>query len=123
MEVDRASRYSCEDADATFLLHRLFLPRLEEEGMERLFFEVEMPLVKILAEMELAGVKLDLTLLRELSDGFGEQLATLEQEIYRLAGSEFNINSPKQLGEILFDRMGLPTGKKTKRKTGWSTDI
>ena len=123
VEVDRASRYSCEDADATFLLHRLFLPRLGEEGMERLFYEVEMPLVKILAEMELAGVKLDLKLLRELSDGFGEQLAILEQEIFQLAGSEFNINSPKQLGETLFVRMGLPTGKKTKSKTGFSTDI
>ncbi len=121
--VDTASRYSCEDSDAAFLLHRLFLPRLGEERMERLFYEVEMPLVKILAEMELAGVKLDLKLLRELSEGFGEQLGTLEQEIYRLAGSEFNINSPKQLGETLFVRMGLPTGKKTKGKTGFSTDI
>jgi DNA polymerase-1 len=121
--VDRASRYSCEDADASFLLHRLFLPRLKEGEMERLFYDVEMPLVKILAEMELAGVKLDLNLLRELSDGFGEQLTGLELEIYRLAGCEFNINSPKQLGETLFVRMGLPTGKKTKGKTGFSTDI
>ncbi|HLO24940.1 MAG TPA: DNA polymerase I, partial [Geobacteraceae bacterium] len=123
VSVDRATRYSCEDADASFLLHRLFLPRLKDQNMERLFHEVEMPLVKILAEMELAGVKLDLTLLRELSDGFGEQLATLEQEIYTLAGCEFNINSPKQLGETLFVQMGLPTGKKTKGKTGFSTDV
>ncbi|MCM2356879.1 MAG: DNA polymerase I [Geobacteraceae bacterium] len=123
VEVERASTYSCEDSDAAFLLHRLFLPRLGELGMERLFFEVEMPLVKILAEMELAGVKLDLKLLRKLSDGFGEQLALLEREIYRLAGGEFNINSPKQLGEALFVRMGLPTGKKTKGKSGFSTDI
>jgi DNA polymerase I len=121
--VDRASRYSCEDADASFLLQRLFLPRLKDEQMERLFNDVEMPLVKILAEMELAGVKLDLTLLRELSEGFEGQLTRLEQEIYRLAGSEFNINSPKQLGETLFVRMGLPAGKKTKGKTGFSTDI
>ena len=123
VSVDRATRYSCEDADASFLLHRLFLPRLKDQNMERLFHEVEMPLVKILAEMELAGVKLDLSLLRELSDGFGEQLATLEQEIYTLAGCEFNINSPKQLGETLFVQMGLPTGKKTKGKTGFSTDV
>jgi DNA polymerase I len=123
VEVERASRYSCEDADASFLLHRLFLPRLTEAGMERLFFEVEMPLVKILAEMELAGVKLDLKLLRELSAGFGRQLAELERDIYRLAGTEFNINSPKQLGETLFVQLGLPTGKKTKGKTGFSTDV
>jgi DNA polymerase-1 len=123
VEVDKASIYSCEDSDAAFLLHRLFLPRLAELGMERLFFEVEMPLVKILAEMELTGVKLDLALLRKLSDGFEAQLATLEREIFSMAGSEFNINSPKQLGEALFVKMGLATGKKTKGKTGFSTDI
>ena len=123
VEVEKASTYSCEDSDAAFLLHRLFLPRLKESGMERLFFDLEMPLVKILAEMELAGVKLDIPLLRKLSDGFGEQLTALELEIFRLAGGEFNINSPKQLGETLFVRMGLPTGKKTRGKTGFSTDI
>jgi DNA polymerase-1 len=121
--VERASVYSCEDADATFLLHRLFLPRLAETGMERLFHEVEMPLVTILAEMELAGVKLDLELLGRLSASFGAQLAQLEREIYDLAGGEFNINSPKQLGEVLFVRLGLPSGKKTKGKTALSTNV
>ena len=123
VEVEKASIYSCEDSDAAFLLHRQFLPRLTEIGMEKLFFELEMPLVKILAEMELAGVKLDLPLLRELSDGFGEQLVLLEREICRLADCEFNINSPKQLGETLFVKMGLQTGKKTKGKSGFSTDL
>jgi len=119
--LERAAIYSCEDADATFLLHRLFLPRLRESGMERLFLDVEMPLVKILAEMELEGVKIDLELLRELSDGFAAQLSALEQDIFAMAGGPFNINSPKQLGEVLFERLGLPTGRKTK--TGWSTDM
>jgi len=123
VEVDKASRYSCEDADATWLLHRFFQPRLSEGGMERLFAEVEMPLVPILAEMELAGVKLDLQLLRRLSGRFGEELGRLEGEIHRLAGTDFNINSPKQLGEVLFERLKLPVGKKTKGKTGWSTNI
>jgi DNA polymerase-1 len=121
--VEKASVYSCEDADATWLLHRLFLPRLTDAGMEELFFELEMPLVKILAEMELAGVLLDLPLLRKLSDGFGEQLSGLERDIFRLAGTEFNINSPKQLGEVLFERMQLPVGKKTRTKSGWSTNV
>jgi DNA polymerase-1 len=121
--VERASVYSCEDADATFLLHRLFLPRLTEAGMERLFFDLEMPLVTILAEMELTGVCLDLELLGRLSTGFGEQLSLLEREIYTLAGGEFNINSPKQLGEVLFVRLGLPSGKKTKGKTALSTNV
>jgi DNA polymerase I len=121
--VEKASVYSCEDADATWLLHRLFLPRLKDAGMEELFFELEMPLVKILAEMELAGVMLDLPLLRRLSDGFGEQLAGLERDIFLHAGTEFNINSPKQLGEVLFERMKLPVGKKTRTKSGWSTNV
>lgn len=123
VEVEKASVYSCEDADATWLLHKLFLPRLAESGMERLFFELEMPLVKILAEMELYGVKLDLPLLQRLSDGFGGRLADLERGIFALAGGEFNVNSPKQLGEVLFERLQLPVGKKTKTKTGWSTNV
>ena len=123
VEVEKASVYSCEDSDATYLLHRLFLPRLAESGMERLFFELEMPLVKIIAEMELYGVKLDLPLLQRLSDGFGSQLASLEHDIFALASGEFNINSPKQLGEVLFERLQLPAGKKTKTKTGWSTNV
>lgn len=119
--VERASVYSCEDADATFLLHRMFLPRIAETGMERIFYQLEMPLVPILAEMELHGVLLDLPLLRELSESFRMQLSGLEREIFDCAGCEFNINSPKQLGEVLFDRLKLPAGKKTK--TGWSTDM
>ncbi|HTY20715.1 MAG TPA: DNA polymerase I [Geobacteraceae bacterium] len=121
--VESASIYSCEDADATWLLHRLFLPRLSDTEMDRLFFDLEMPLVKILAEMELAGVKLDLDLLRHLSEGFGCQLADLEKEICTLAGTDFNISSPKQLGEVLFERLRLPAGKKTKTKSGWSTNV
>ena len=118
--VEQASVYSCEDADATFLLQGIFLPRLTEAGMDSLFFDLEMPLVKIIAEMELQGVKLDLPLLRELSGMFADQLAILEKEIFASAGCEFNINSPKQLGEVLLERLKLPAGRKTK--TGWSTD-
>ncbi|ABB33198.1 DNA polymerase I [Geobacter metallireducens RCH3] len=121
--VEKASTYSCEDSDAAWLLHRLFLPRVAVWGMERLFFDVEMPLVPILAEMELAGVKLDLPLLGELSAGFGKQLAELEGRITGLAPEPFNLNSPKQLGEVLFEKLKLPTGKKTKTKTGWSTNV
>lgn len=121
--VEKASTYSCEDSDAAWLLHRLFLPRVADMGMERLFFDVEMPLVPILAEMELAGVKLDLELLGELSAGFGKQLADLEETVMGLAPEPFNINSPKQLGEVLFEKLKLPTGKKTKTKTGWSTNV
>jgi len=119
--VEKAAVYSCEDSDATFLLYGIFSGRLAESGMERLFSTLEMPLVRILADMEFEGVKLDAPLLRELSEGFSGQLEALERDIFAMAGCEFNINSPKQLGEVLFERLHLPTGKKTK--TGWSTDM
>ncbi len=119
--IERAAVYSCEDSDATFLLYGIFSGRMGESGMEPLFSTLEMPLVRILADMELEGVKLDTPLLRELSEGFSGQLEALERGIFAMAGCEFNINSPKQLGEVLFERLHLPTGKKTK--TGWSTDM
>ncbi len=121
--VERAAIYSCEDADATFLLHRLFLPQIEAAGMAPLFFQVEIPLVPLIAEMELTGVLLDLPLLAELSVTLGAQLVTLEAGILALSPEPFNVNSPKQLGELLFEKMKLPTGKKTKSKTGWSTNV
>ena len=123
VDLEVAGPYACEDADATFLLHEILLPKVRSLGMERLFFETEMPLVEILAQMELTGVKLDLPLMRQLSARFGAQLVELETRIHELAGGPFNINSPKQLGEMLFERMGLAVGKKTKGKTGWSTNV
>jgi len=123
VDLDRAGPYSCEDADATFLLHDILLPKVKQQGMERLYYDIEMPLVEILAEMELYGVKLDVGLMKEISTRFGKQLVELESRIHELTGGPFNINSPKQLGEMLFERLGLAVGKKTKGKTGWSTNV
>jgi DNA polymerase-1 len=123
VKVDKATIYSCEDADATFMLQGLFAPRLEENAMAQLFAGLEMPLVTILAEMELGGVRLDLELLGQLSANFGAQLAELEQKIHALADGPFNINSPKQLGEVLFEKLKLTAGRKTKSKSGWSTNV
>ncbi|HEV8717599.1 MAG TPA: DNA polymerase I, partial [Candidatus Binatia bacterium] len=118
--VAEATRYSGEDADITLrLAHRLF-PRVQEEGMGALFTEVEVPLAAVLARMELAGIRVDLDLLATLSAEFGQRLCELEEEIYALAGEKFNLASPQQLQAILFDKLGLPRGKKTK--TGSSTD-
>ena len=122
VEIGAASRYACEDADATWLLRRKFEPQLREAGLEGLFRDVEMPLVSILAAMEDHGVLLDTTMLEGLSRDFATRLAELEGRIFALAGGPFNLNSPKQMGEALFERMGLKSGKKTKGKTGWSTD-
>jgi DNA polymerase I len=123
VDLERAVPYACEDADATFLLHQILLPKVREQQMEELLFKTEMPLLQILADMELFGVKLDLGLMKELSTGFGKELVELEARIHELAGGPFNINSPKQLGEMLFERLNLPVGKKTKGKTGWSTNV
>ncbi|MDD2847392.1 MAG: DNA polymerase I [Desulfuromonadaceae bacterium] len=123
-EVDlaTAAQYAAEDADATWLLRRKFEPLLAADSADTLFHTVEMPLVTILAGMENHGVLLDCTLLNTLSADFAGRMGIVEEQVFSLAGERFNLNSPKQLGEILFDRMGLKTGKKTKGKTGWSTD-
>ena len=119
--LEDARNYSCEDVHGACLLWEEYRPKLEKQELWQLFAELETPLLPILAEMELAGIRVDADLLQELSQEFGEKLAALEKEIYRLAGQEFNINSPRQLGEILFEKLKLPHGRKTK--TGYSTDV
>jgi DNA polymerase-1 len=118
---DAARDYSCEDVHGALRLWQEFEPALQRLELSALFFEVETPLIPILAEMELAGIRVSTQVLGELSFEFKEKLLLLEQEIYSLAGREFNIQSPKQLGEILFDELHLPSGRKTK--TGYSTDM
>jgi len=119
--IDRAVEYACEDSDITLMLAGKLLPQLKEAGGESLFYDIEMPLVKVLAEIEMTGVKIDLQHLRDLSAEFGAELSGIEKKIYEIAGCEFNINSPKQLGELLFEKLNLPVLKKTK--TGYATDV
>ena len=121
VDVKAATRYSAEDADVTFRLHALLKPRLAAEGKAAVYETLERPLVTVLADMEQAGIAIDPDLLRRLSNDFAQDMAGLEKQIHKLAGEEFNIASPKQLGDILFGKFSLPGGKKTK--TGaWSTD-
>lgn len=117
---EAAKNYSCEDVHATCLLWELFQPKLDRENLLELFLELEMPLVPILTGMEREGILIDPEILRGLSAEFARELTELEKDIYQQAGTTFNINSPGQLGEILFAKMGLPHGRKTK--TGYSTD-
>ena len=113
--VHKATEYAAEDADVTYQLYQLFAPLLAKENLEELFYKIEMPLMRVLADMELAGVLLDLGWLQQESKDLENDLKKLESEIFRLAGTEFNINSPKQLGEILFEKLELdPKAKKTK---------
>ena len=101
-------------------LYEELAPRIEERQLHELYYKVELPLCRVLAEMELAGVRVDAKALTNFGAAMDAELKTLEQSIYEAAGGSFNVNSPKQLGEVLFDRLGLPHGKKTK--TGWSTN-
>lgn len=119
--VSEAAHYSGEDAVIPLKLMEIFKPMLKERELENLFTSVEMPLVSVLAEMEWDGIKIDIDFLHNLSKEYGKQLADISQEIYSLAGEEFNLNSPKQVSEIFFNKLGLPRSKKTK--TGLSTDV
>ncbi|PZO92142.1 MAG: DNA polymerase I [Sphingomonas sanxanigenens] len=123
-EVDlrSATRYAAEDADVTLRFHRRFKPRLPAEQVTRIYERVDRPLVPVLARMEQRGIKVDRGVLTRLSSEFATQILALEGEIHALAGSPFTIGSPKQLGEILYDRMGLKGGRKGKSGVH-STDV
>jgi len=112
--LDKALDYAAEDADVTLRLHQALKPRLVAERVTTVYETMERPLVPVLARMERAGIKVDHAELHRLSNDFAARIAELETEIHRLAGREFTIGSPKQLGEILFDEMGLAGGKKGK---------
>ena len=109
-----AVKYAAEDADITLRLWQLFKPQLHRVGVTKVYETLERPLVSVLAAMERSGVKVDRDTLSRMSNAFAQKMAGLEDEIYELAGRKFNVGSPKQLGEILFDEMGLEGGKKGK---------
>ncbi|HNG46094.1 MAG TPA: DNA polymerase I [Agitococcus sp.] len=114
IEVEKASHYACEDADITLRLKELFVPKLlAEPSLNHLLHDIEMPVAPILQQMEARGTLLDFAQLQKLSQQMGERLTELEKQAHDIAGTVFNLASPKQLGEILFDKLGLEGGKKT----------
>jgi len=121
--LKKAAPYACEDADVTLMAYNVLKPMLKEAGLTELFEKVELPLVPVLMKMEMTGICVDEEKLRSLSKSFEHQLEVLKDSIYSIAGEEFNINSSQQLGRILFEKLNLPTQKKTKKKTGYSTDV
>jgi len=121
--VDAACTYSCEDADITLAASRKLAPMIADAGLTRLFETVEMPLVPVLVRMEETGIRVDTARLGSMSKELADELAQIEIEICRIAGEEFNIQSSQQLGYILFEKLCLPRQKKTKKKTGYSTDV
>ncbi len=112
--VDEAVKYAAEDADVTLRLWQLFKPQLHRVGVTTVYETLERPLVPVLAQMEMAGIQVDRDTLSRMSNAFAQKMAGLEAEIHELAGETFNVGSPKQLGEILFDKMALPGGEKGK---------
>ncbi|EAU46439.1 DNA polymerase I [Salipiger bermudensis] len=112
--IEDAVKYAAEDADITLRLWTLLKPQLHRNHVTRVYETMERPLVPVLAEMEMAGVQVDRDTLSRMSNAFSQKMAALEAEIHELAGESFNVGSPKQLGEILFDKMGLEGGKKGK---------
>lgn len=121
VSVEKLSNYSCEDADFTNRLANKLLPEIKKRKLDKLFFEIEMPLVEVLVDMELLGIKIDSKYLLKISQKLHYKIDELQKEIYKQAGTEFNINSTQQLREVLFEKLQLPTQNITKTKTGLST--
>ncbi|MFM2146211.1 MAG: polymerase [Bacteroidota bacterium] len=115
VELDKIKDYAAEDADITLQLKTVFLPLISEKGVEKVFYEVENPLVKVLTDMEYEGIRIDVDFLKQYSKQLGKEASAAEEKVYSLAGVRFNLSSPKQLGEVLFEKLQLdPKAKKTK---------
>ena len=114
VSINDAVNYAAEDADITLRLWKLFKPMLHESSVTKVYETLERPLIPVLAKMEMNGIKVDRNTLSRMSNNFAQSMSGLEAEIYNLAGQNFNVGSPKQLGEILFDKLELPGGKKGK---------
>jgi len=123
VEVTRAMEYSCEDADITFKLMSLLDDRLKEDMNQDLFYNLEMRLMPVLMDMELAGILIDAPFFIEMSHVFAGKIRDIQKMIFMKAGIEFNINSPQQLGFLLFEKLGLPAQKKTAKTKSYSTDV
>ena len=117
VNLSKALDYAAEDADVTYQLYKILKKQLIKDRMVSFYETIERPLVQVLVDMEKNGIKIDVGKLKKLSEEFQEKLAKLEKDIFKISRSEFNLASPKQLGEILFDKLNLP-GKKTGKKNG-----
>ena len=123
VEVEKACEYSCEDADITFRLKGILDQKMRSDKNEKLFYDLEMKLLPVLMDMEMTGIRIDAGFFREMSVRLGKEMKEMEGAIYAEAGMEFNINSPKQLGYVLFEKLGLPGQKKTAKTKSYSTDV
>ncbi len=123
VDIDKATFYAAEDADYTYRLRGVLAPKIDHLNLQNLYYNVELPLIPVLQDIEEAGVKIDCDFLAALSKDMDVQLEKLVRDIYDEAGHDFNINSTRQLSEVLFEELKLPTRGKTAKKTGFSTDV
>ncbi|EFK07658.1 DNA-directed DNA polymerase [delta proteobacterium NaphS2] len=123
VSLEKACEYSCEDADMTFRLRRILAKQIRDEKNEALFNELEMKLLPVLLDMEMTGIKIDTALFETMSADFAEEMKQVEKKIQADAGMEFNLNSPQQLGKVLFEVLKLPGGRKTAKTKRYSTDV
>ncbi len=123
VEVEKAMAYSCEDADITLRLMKILKDKLKSDKNEALFYDLEMKLLPVLMDMEMTGIKINIPFFKKTSDQFLNRMKEIEREIFDEAGIEFNINSPQQLGYVLFEKLQLPVQKKTSKTKKYSTDV
>jgi DNA polymerase-1 len=121
--VERVAPYACQDADLALQLSALLWSKVKENKLDALYREFELPLIEVLADMEMWGVKVDTRVLKKLSEEIEQDLDRLQRKIYEISGEEFNINSPQQLGRILFEKLNLPASRKTKKTKSYSTSM
>lgn len=117
IDIKIVADYAAEDADITLRLKNILEKDIKKNGLEKLYYEIEAPLIYVLADMEWTGVRLDLNALKDLSELYTDELREVEKEIIKIAGIDFNVNSPKQIGEVLFERLKI-IDKAKKTKTG-----
>lgn len=122
VDLKSATDYAAEDADMTLRLYRLFTQKLSQDGLDRLYQDIDRPLIYVLTKMENAGVLVNKAVLQSLSLQLFQKIDALEKEIYALSGVHFNLNSPLQMGEVLFDKMGIEGGRKNTKSKNWITD-
>jgi len=121
VDIQRVAPYASQDADLALRLSESLWPKVQNQKMESLYREIELPLIAVLCDMEMWGIKLDSPALQKLSEELSEDLARLKTKIFSVSGEEFNLNSPQQLASILFEKLKLPASRKTKIKKGYST--
>lgn len=123
VDINKVAPYACQDADLALQLSSSLWPKVKEKKLDRLYHEIELPLIEVLADMEMWGVKIDTESLKKLSSELRFDLDRLKEKIYEICGEEFNLNSPQQFGQILFDKMNLPLSRRTKTTKGYSTNF